>query len=166
MLHQPSSLPLIDADLQGGTDTGSDVYAGAPWAFMQIAAHAVRAILNHPFLHLVNTHDNSRITKPMAYLQQTVDAALYNSSWVARLLRIFDSLPFEMIDPLLGHLVAGTATVLWFFQFTRDSKISLRAKEDLDKCERFLERLSTIWPHLVQKVYLLSPPLLACPSSS
>lgn len=102
----------------------------------------------------------------MCYLQQTVDAALYNSSWVARLLRIFDSLPFEIIDPLLGHLVAGTATVLWFFQFTRDSKISLKAKDDLDKCERFLERLSTIWPHLAQKVCAIHPllvPLLPGP---
>ena len=124
----------------------------APWVLMQIAYHAVRSILNHPFIHLVTTPDSNRAPKSRVFLQQTVDMALYNSGWVARLLRIFDNLPFEFINPLIGHMVAGTATVLWFFQFARDSKISRQAKEDLDKCERFLERMSTKWPHIAQKV--------------
>jgi hypothetical protein len=124
----------------------------ALWGPMQIAFHAVPSILNHPFLHLVTTHEGNRAPKSRVFLQQTVDTALYNSGWVARLLRIFDNLPFEFTNPLVGHMVAGTATVLWFFQFARDSKVSRQANEDLDQCERFLERMSTKWPHIAQKV--------------
>ncbi|KIV78242.1 hypothetical protein PV11_09978 [Exophiala sideris] len=126
----------------------------APWALMEIAAHAIPSILNHPFIHLVTTHGDKRARGSRVYYQQTVDRALYNSGWVARLLRILDNLPFELTNPLIGHMVAGTATVLWFFQFARDSTVSHKAKEDLGTCEQFLARMSSRWPHIAQKVCL------------
>ncbi|KAK5379271.1 hypothetical protein LTR20_009927 [Exophiala xenobiotica] len=125
------------------------------WASVQVAFHALRAVLNHPFLHLVTTHDSTRAPTPHSFLQQTVDTALYNAGWVARLLKMFDSLPFEISNPVLGHMVAGTATVLWVFQFARDAEVSRKAKQDLDSCARFMERLSIDWPHIAQKVSLL-----------
>lgn len=122
------------------------------WAFLQVGFHAVSAMLNHPFIHLVATNDSSRAPKPRHFLQKTIDLALFHSGWVARVLRIFDSFPFEINDPLVGHFVAATATILWFFQFVRDRKISSKAREDREKCEQFLERMSAHWPHIAQKV--------------
>lgn len=122
------------------------------WAFLQIAFHAVSGVLNHPFIHLVATSGSSRIPKPKHFLQKTVDLALFHCGWVSRLLRTFDIFPFEINDPLVGHFVAATATILWFFQFVRDSKVSKKAREDREKCEQFLERVSVHWPHIAQKV--------------
>jgi hypothetical protein len=124
------------------------------WALMQIVSHSVPAILNHPFVHLVATrsHGTTRIPKPTFFVQQTVDLALFHCGWVARLLRIFDSFPFELTNPIIGDMIAAVATVFWLFQFVRDTKVSMRAKEDLEKCESFLERMAPQWPHLAQKV--------------
>lgn len=126
----------------------------APWALMQIASHAIPAILNHPFIHLIATrpHEGHRTIRPTFYLQQTVDLALFHAGWVAQLLLIFDHFPFEITNPVIGHLITATATVFWIFQFSRDVAVSVKAKEDLGKCERFLERMAPKWPHLAQKV--------------
>jgi hypothetical protein len=121
---------------------------------MQIGCHATQAILNHPFIHLVATRPpgSTRTLKPTLFLQQTVDQAIFHSGWVARLLRIMDDFRFELTNPVIGHMVAATATVFWLFQFVRDTKVSMRAKEDLEKCESFLERMALQWPHIAQKV--------------
>jgi hypothetical protein len=122
------------------------------WAYIQIAFHALRAVLNHPFFHLISTLDNSETPMSSVFLQQTVDAALFNATWVARLLRMFETFPFEIHNPIIGHMVAATASVLWFFQFAREANISKRAKADFDKCRRFLERRTLRWPHISHKV--------------
>lgn len=124
------------------------------WALMQIASHTVSAILNHPFIHLVATRaqGGTRTPKPTFFLQQTVDLALFHSGWVAQLLRIFDHFPFELTNPVIGHMIAATATVFWLFQFVQDTKVSMRVKDDLEKCEQFLERMAPEWPHIAQKV--------------
>jgi hypothetical protein len=137
----------------------------APWALMQVTSHAVPAILNHPFIQLVATRprDSNRTTIPAFFIQQTVDLALFHAGWVAQLLRVFDNFPFEITNPVIGHLVAATATVFWLFQFVRDTTVSSKAKEDLEQCERFLERLSSKWPHIAQKVLSsrVRPPMCA-----
>ncbi|KAI1630167.1 hypothetical protein EDD37DRAFT_84703 [Exophiala viscosa] len=127
------------------------------WALMQVASHAIPAVLNHPFIHLVvkrpagSTHN----PKPTFFLQQTVDLAIFHSGWVARLLRVFDSFPFQLTNPVVGHMIAATATVFWLFQFVRDTKVSIRAKEDLEKSESFLERMAPECPHVAQKLKIL-----------
>ena len=121
------------------------------WALLQIASHAIPSVLSHPFIHLLTPKPKSWVLKPKVFLQETVDSALYNSAWVARLLQILDGLPIELNNPLIGHMVTATATVLWFFQFAQDTGVSRKARKNLRKCERFLERMVK-WPHLVQKV--------------
>ncbi|KAL2430772.1 hypothetical protein ABEF95_013288 [Exophiala dermatitidis] len=124
-----------------------------PWAAMEIISHAVPAILNHPFLHIVAMRSNQGVPQSRLFLQQTVDQALFHAGWVIRLVRICEGL--EQHDPLTGHLVAATATIPLFFQFARDQKVAQRAKQDLAKCDDYLSRMSREWPHIAPKLEIL-----------
>ncbi|KAF4341228.1 hypothetical protein FBEOM_4826 [Fusarium beomiforme] len=126
-----------------------------PWLLMQVVSHAITAILHHPFIHLVAMRDKSSGLQARSFLQQTVDQALYHSSWVFKLLRFCEENRFEIFDPLVGQLVAVVATIPWLFQLAIDTKVAEKAKDDLDWCKGFLERLSATWPHISQKLELL-----------
>ncbi|KAF5601433.1 hypothetical protein FPANT_1804 [Fusarium pseudoanthophilum] len=126
-----------------------------PWLLMQVVTHAITAILHHPFIHLVAMRDRSSGLQARSFLQQTVDQALFNSAWVFKLLRLCEELRFEICDPLVGQLVAVVATIPWLFQRAIDPKVAGKAKGDLEWCKGFLERLSSTWPHIAQKLELL-----------
>ncbi|KAF4993081.1 hypothetical protein FGRMN_6696 [Fusarium graminum] len=123
-----------------------------PWVLQQVTSHAVTAILNHPFIHLVAMRDGSRGLQSRAFLQQTVDLALHHSAWVFKFLKFCEDQEFKIYDPLVGHLVAIVATIPWIFQRAIDSKVAFKAKSDLEWCKGFLERLSVTWPHIARKV--------------
>lgn len=124
----------------------------APWILMQISYHGSQAALNHPFIHLVALRGSQGASQSRSFLQETLDRALFHSSWVSRFLQICEELQFNISDPLIGQIVATTATVPWLFQFVRDDAISSRAKRDFETCERCLGRISTHWPHIAQMV--------------
>lgn len=123
-----------------------------PWLAMQILSHALPAILNHPFIHLVAMRGSRGVPQSRLFLQQTVDLALFNSGWVFQFVQFCENLHHEINDPLIGHAVAATATIPWLFQFARDPKVSKKAYDDLGRCERFLSRISSTWPHISRKV--------------
>lgn len=129
-----------------------------PWVLMQVASHAIPAILNHPFIHLVAMRDRPKGPQSRLFLQQTVDQALYHSAWVIRLLRSCEAQDFEVYDPLVGQLVAVLATIPWLFQRASDSKVAQKARDDISWCKGFLSRFSKSWPHISQKAGLLQQP--------
>ncbi|KAM0417094.1 hypothetical protein ACHAPT_012932 [Fusarium lateritium] len=53
---------------------------------------------------------------------------------------------------MLAGAIAAAATALWLFQFSRDAKVSERAREDLTKCDAFLSRVAQTWPHISLKL--------------
>lgn len=59
---------------------------------------------------------------------------------------------FELYDPLIGSAVAATATIPWIFQFARDEAVAVKAGQNLELFETFLDGLSLRWPHLGIKV--------------
>lgn len=124
----------------------------APWMVMQVISHSAPAILNHPFIHVVAMRDGSTSPQSRFFLQQIVDLAIFHSGWVFRLLRTCEELQFEITDPLIGHIVAATATIPWLFQFASDLTVAQTAKEDLAWCKTFLKHMSLTWPHISQKV--------------
>ncbi|KAF5669989.1 hypothetical protein FHETE_4672 [Fusarium heterosporum] len=126
-----------------------------PWVLQQVTSHAITAILNHPFIHLVAMRDGSRGLQSRAFLQQTVDLALHHSAWVFKFLKFCEEQELRIHDPLVGHLVAIVATIPWLFQRAIDSKVALKAKSDLEWCKGFLERLSVTWPHIARKLEIL-----------
>lgn len=119
---------------------------------MQVISHASNAILNHPFIHLVALRGNRGLSRSRLFLQQTVDQALFHCGWVFRLVQTCEVVGFEVYNPLVGHLVAATATISWLFQFSRDQRTAKRVNEDLARCERFLANMSNTWLHISQKV--------------
>ncbi|KAL6917048.1 hypothetical protein FSHL1_008278 [Fusarium sambucinum] len=126
-----------------------------PWVLQQVTSHATTAILNHPFVHLVAMRDRLHGLPPRQFLQQTVDLTLYHSAWVFKFLRFCEENNVGIYDPLVGHLVAVVATIPWLFQRAIDQKIAHRAKDDFAWCKKFLETLSTTWPHIRHKLELL-----------
>jgi hypothetical protein len=126
-----------------------------PWIAMQLFSHAIPAILNHPFIHLSALRDGTGgAARSRFFLQQTVDTAVLHSAWVARLLQMCDELGFEIQSPLIGDVVASTATVAWLFQFTGDAKTRSTATENFKTFQTVLSRLSASWPNLSTKVSL------------
>lgn len=123
-----------------------------PWVLMQLECHAYLSILNHPFIHLVAVRNCSKGSQSGIFLQHTVDSALFHSGWVSRFLRLCDGHQLELCDPLIGHLVAAVATIPWLLQFVQDAEVSRKAAQDLDLCKSHLVRMSTVWPHISQKV--------------
>ncbi|QPC65531.1 hypothetical protein HYE67_007762 [Fusarium culmorum] len=116
----------------------------APWLLFQMTAHASQALLNHPFIHLVLLRRANRPSQPRLFLQQTVDQAMFHSAWVTRLVQTCMDRGLMVYDPLIGDLVAATATIPWLFQYARDTKVSETSKENYRKCIDFLEtRTST-----------------------
>lgn len=128
-----------------------------PWATMQIVSHAAPALLNHPFIHIVAMRSNQGVSQSRLFLQQMVDQALFHAGWVFRLVHTCEGMKLEQHDPLIGHLVAATATIPLFFRFSKDQKVAQKAKQDLAKCEKFLSRMSDDWPHISQKVCQVDP---------
>ncbi|KAJ5368409.1 uncharacterized protein N7496_008169 [Penicillium cataractarum] len=108
-------------------------------------------MVNHPFIHLVALKGRSGISHSSNFLQQTIDQAIFHSGWVFRLVRTCEELEFELHNPLIGHLVAATATIPWIFQFAKDQQVSSNADRDLGTCARFLSRAATTWPSIPQK---------------
>ncbi|KAH6962089.1 hypothetical protein BKA56DRAFT_598308 [Ilyonectria sp. MPI-CAGE-AT-0026] len=126
-----------------------------PWLLMQIMSHVTQCALNNPFIHLVALRGLKDVSLPRSFLQQTVDHALFNSRWVARLVQMCEDLSFWIEDPLIGQAIAATATVPWLFQFARDEKVAAQAKENLGKFETILKRQSIMWPHIAHKLKVL-----------
>ncbi|KAB8208572.1 hypothetical protein BDV34DRAFT_189838 [Aspergillus parasiticus] len=127
----------------------------SPWLAMQMLSHASPAILNHPFIHMVAMRGSRGVPQSRLFLQQTVDLALFHSGWVFQFIQFCENLQYEINDPLIGHAVAATATIPWIFQFARDPKVSKKAYDDLGRCERFLSRISSTWPHISRKLEIL-----------
>lgn len=125
-----------------------------PWITMQIASHAAQAVLNSPFVQLVGLRDTGRVFQPRSFLQQTVDQALFHARWVFRMLQLCENLNYKIYDPLIGQIVAATATIPWLFQFSRDNAVSESSREDLQRCERLLSHLGAYWPQAAWKVRL------------
>ncbi|KAJ8114543.1 hypothetical protein OPT61_g3601 [Boeremia exigua] len=143
-----------------------------PWLMMQVISHAAPAILNHPFLQLVVIRAKLNRPSSRLFLQQTVDLALFHSGWVSRLISICDDMFFEIHNPLIGNVVAATATVPWFFQFVEDDATSSKARADLQRCKGLLVRLSSTWPHLrckldvIEKLEKVADRLTQTPTNS
>ncbi|KAG9254399.1 uncharacterized protein F5Z01DRAFT_622227 [Emericellopsis atlantica] len=122
-----------------------------PWISMQIGAHATPAVLNNPFVQLFVLQSDKGLCQPRSFLQQTVDQALFHSAWVGRLLRECDRLELPIDDPILGQMIAATATIPFLFRFSRDAKVSRRAAIDLQTCLDCLAQLAKTWPLIAKK---------------
>lgn len=153
----------VSLSTRSPTEIGETREYWLPWTTMQIASHAIPALLNHPFIHIVAMHPSQGGAPSRLFLQQTVDQAIFHAGWVCRLIHTMECLKVEHQDPFIGQMVAATATIPLFFQFAQDRKVAQRAVEDLAKCERYLTRLSTEWPHIAQKVRIVRDPVLLDP---
>ncbi|PIA93177.1 hypothetical protein CB0940_05143 [Cercospora beticola] len=128
-----------------------------PWLIMQITSHAIPALLNHPFIHILllrSNGGNDGRYHSRHFMQQVIDQALFHSGWVSRLIAMLRDSGLAICDPFIGHLVMAVATIPWFFQFAEDEKIVSRAVDDLSIAKGFLAGLAEQWPHVGRKLEL------------
>lgn len=119
----------------------------APWIFSQVVYHAVRAVVNHPFLHLRRTNGRQKLRSP-TFLQHAMDQAILHSSWIARILQMCDEKDFSIFDPFIGHLASVAATIHLFLQCSRDADLVSAASEHFKCCKHFLDKQAIEHLHL------------------
>ncbi|KAK6227490.1 hypothetical protein QIS74_01045 [Colletotrichum tabaci] len=136
-------------------DVSENLEYWRPWVLMQITHHATSAVLNHPFIHISGLGEASRRQPPRLFMQGVIDQAQYHAQWVGRLVQMCEAAQFDILDPLLGTLVAATATVAWVFRFAPDSSAASKSVACFDICEGFVRKVAASWPHIGQKVKLL-----------
>ncbi|KEF62477.1 uncharacterized protein A1O9_00450 [Exophiala aquamarina CBS 119918] len=127
----------------------------APWIFSQIVYHSVRAVANHPFLHLRKTNGRHRLCPP-SFLQHATDQAILHSSWVARILQMCVEKELSILDPFIGHLASVAATICLFLQFSRDPELVSAASGHFEGLKAFLNVQATQHLHLRYVVHLPS----------
>jgi hypothetical protein len=119
----------------------------APWIFSQVVYHSVRAVLNHPFLHLRRTNGRQNLRSP-TFLQHAMDQAILHSSWIARILQMCVEKDFSIFDPFIGHLASVAATIHLFLQCSRDTELVSAASEHFEGCKSFLNNQAIEHLHL------------------
>ena len=122
-----------------------------PWLFFQILWHAIPCLLNHPFLLSLRLR-NFRRTMPQSFLRNSFEQLTLHSGWIVHFLDLVEQKRFEISDPTLCHCVAIVATVYLQHSFTEDEAFSKKAQIGLEKCTRFLHRMSHRWPNIRQQV--------------
>lgn len=141
-------------------DMAADRQYWDPWILSQMLIHGVQALLNHPVLHFFRRTDQT--VRPPSFQQQIVDHSILHSRWIVRLIELCQEKNFQISDPFVGHMVASTATVLFFLSFSKDEQLATKAMENFDKCEQFVAELGQKWPHLLHTVNILNPSFHQC----
>lgn len=129
-------------------------YYWAKWFFMQILYHAIQAMINHPFLHIVRETEEQP-KQPPSFLQHTVDQTLLHSSWIAKFIGLCDEKGFELHDPFIAHLASVAATVFMFFLDSSDHQLASQSIHGFNTCYCFVKKASGRWPHLQNTVHKL-----------
>lgn len=127
----------------------------APWISSQIVYHSVRAVVNHPFLHLRRVNDRQRLRSP-SFLQHATDQAILHSSWIARILQLFMEKKFLLFDPFIRISCVRGCHNSSFLRFSWDPELVTAASEHFKGCKTFLKMQATQHLHLR---YVVSAPL-------
>ncbi|RMD42912.1 hypothetical protein DV735_g2198, partial [Chaetothyriales sp. CBS 134920] len=120
------------------------------WLLMQFLYHAFQAILNHPFLQVLRTRDDSRRGQPQppSFLQHTVDQVTLHSRWITRLIDLCSDKSFLLANPFLGHITGAMATVQFFFCFSTDAALANSGADNFKKYHKVVGTMAEDWPHL------------------
>ncbi len=125
---------------------------GAPWLFTQCLFHTIHCTLNHPFLHVARIHGRQRRLRSPSFLQHGTDQAILHSTWVVHIISLCEMKGFAIFDPFIGHLVAVIATAWFFFRFSKDGPLAVKASEDFERLRRFVEKMAAEHSHLENTV--------------
>ncbi|KAJ5485557.1 hypothetical protein N7539_005545 [Penicillium diatomitis] len=118
----------------------------APWLKFQFTYHSILTVLNHPFLYIVASQYNHKLTIPNTFWRRSSELVLLHATWIVRLIDMVSEKKLRLIDPFFGHAAAIAATVHLYYCCAADPRLKFKSKTDFTKCRRFLKSFVSFSP--------------------
>ncbi|KAJ5671487.1 hypothetical protein N7507_000614 [Penicillium longicatenatum] len=111
----------------------------ASWLKLQFTYHTILTVLNHPFLYIVASQYNHKLTIPNTFWRRSSEVVMLHATWIVRMIDMVSDKKMRLIDPFFGHAAAIAATVHLYFCCAADPRLKYKSKTDFSKCRRFLK---------------------------
>ncbi|KAJ5928213.1 hypothetical protein N7466_007169 [Penicillium verhagenii] len=111
----------------------------ASWLKLQFTYHTILTVLNHPFLYIVASQYNHKLTIPNTFWRRSSEVVMLHATWIVRMIDMVTDKKMRLIDPFFGHAAAIAATVHLYFCCAADPRLKYKSKTDFSKCRRFLK---------------------------
>ncbi|EPS29317.1 hypothetical protein PDE_04266 [Penicillium oxalicum 114-2] len=118
----------------------------APWLKFQFTYHSILTVLNHPFLYIVASQYNHKLTIPNTFWRRSSELVLLHATWIVRLIDMVSEKKLRLIDPFFGHAAAIAATVHLYYCCAADPRLKFKSKTDFTKCRKFLKTFVSFSP--------------------
>ncbi|KAJ5634307.1 hypothetical protein N7528_002149 [Penicillium herquei] len=143
LCHRYDSVKFYDRrsdDLRGNRDYW------ASWLKLQFTYHTILTVLNHPFLYIVASQYNHKLTIPNTFWRRSSEVVMLHATWIVRMIDMVSEKKMRLIDPFFGHAAAIAATVHLYFCCAADPRLKYKSKTDFAKCRRFLKSFVSFSP--------------------
>ncbi|KAJ5092975.1 hypothetical protein N7456_008836 [Penicillium angulare] len=118
----------------------------ASWLKLQFTYHTILTVLNHPFLYIVASQYNHKLTIPNTFWRRSSEVVMLHATWIVRMIDMVSEKKMRLIDPFFGHAAAIAATVHLYFCCAADPRLKYKSKTDFAKCRRFLKSFVSFSP--------------------
>ncbi|KAJ6167112.1 hypothetical protein N7470_002559 [Penicillium chermesinum] len=130
----------------------------SPWLYLQFTYHAVRSVLNHPFLYSWRPQQSAQLAVPNTFWKTASELALIHTTWIVRLIDMTTEKDYQISDPFIGHAVAIAATIHIYYCRAADPAVKDSAQKNFETCTQFLRTLAAKWPRFdVMSAFAVSP---------
>ena len=143
LCHRYDSVKFYDRrpdELRGNRDYW------ASWLKLQFTYHTILTVLNHPFLYIVASQYNHKLTIPNTFWRRSSEVVMLHATWIVRMIDMVSEKKMRLIDPFFGHAAAIAATVHLYFCCASDPRLKYKSKTDFAKCRRFLKSFVSFSP--------------------
>ncbi|KAJ5915855.1 hypothetical protein N7454_010996 [Penicillium verhagenii] len=91
----------------------------ASWLKLQFTYHTILTVLNHPFLYIVASQYNHKLTIPNTFWRRSSEVVMLHATWIVRMIDMVTDKKMRLIDPFFGHAAAIAATDRTLDKMTR-----------------------------------------------
>lgn len=125
-----------------------------PFLHIQFQYHAIRCLLDHPFLcssWLRNGRSSTSASAsasfiPASFLQASSDASMLHSNWIVRFIDMAQSKGYKVFDPFIAYCATVSATIHLHHSYVADEQLRRNAQLGARKCIAFVEAMAPFSP--------------------
>lgn len=115
-----------------------------PWSRLQFMYHAIQTVLNHPFLYIIASERNQRMSIPNTFWRRSTELVLMHATWTVRLIDMVIEKRLRLLDPFFAQAAAIAATVHLYYCCAADVRLKLKSRADVMKCRQLLESMAKV----------------------